>query len=66
VHNTAGALDDDMADEEILGTTTVTDRWRISLIKAVRETFEEAGEDVEVGDRLVYKLRDGQVVVEPA
>ena len=54
-----------MADEEILGTTTVTDRWRISLIKAVRETFEEAGEDVEVGDRLVYKLRDGQVVVEP-
>jgi len=55
-----------MADEEILGTTTVTDRWRISLIKAVREVFEEAGEDVEVGDRLVYKLRDGQVVVEPA
>jgi len=55
-----------MADEEILGTTTVTDRWRISLIKAVREVFEEAGEDVEVGDRLVYRLRDGQVVVEPA
>ena len=55
-----------MADEEILGTTTVTDRWRISLIKAVRETFAEAGEEVEIGDRLVYKLRDGQVVVETA
>lgn len=55
-----------MADEEILGTTKVTDRWRISLIKAVREAFEEAGDDVEVGDRLVYKYRDGQVVVEPA
>ena len=39
-----------MADEEILGTTTVTDRWRISLIKAVREAFEEAGEEIEVGD----------------
>ena len=55
-----------MADEEILGTTKVTDRWRISLIKAVREAFEEAGDEVEVGDRLVYKYRDGQVVVEPA
>jgi hypothetical protein len=55
-----------MADEEILGTTMVTDRWRISLIKAVRETFEEAGEDVEVGDRLVYRYRDGEIVIEPA
>jgi hypothetical protein len=55
-----------MADEEILGTTTVTDRWRISLIKAVREQFEAAGDEVEIGDRLVYKYRDGQVVVEPA
>jgi len=55
-----------MVDEEILGTTTVTDRWRISLIKAVREAFDEAGEEVEVGDRLVYKLRDGQIVVETA
>ena len=66
MHNTAGDLDVDMADEEVLGTTTVTDRWRISLIKAVREAFEEADEEVEVGDRLVYKLRDGEVVVEPA
>lgn len=55
-----------MTDEQILGTTKVTDRWRISLIKAVRETFADADQDVEVGDRLVYKLRDGQVVVEPA
>ncbi|MFB6354743.1 MAG: hypothetical protein ABEJ92_11745 [Halobacteriales archaeon] len=55
-----------MADGEILGTTTVTDRWRISLIKAVRERFEAEGEEIEVGDRLVYRYRDGQVVVEPA
>ena len=54
------------SDEKILGTTTVTQRWRISLIKAVREEFAEDGVDVEEGDRLVYKLRDGQIVVEPA
>jgi hypothetical protein len=55
-----------MADELILGTTKVTDRWRISLIKAVREELVEQGYDVEVGDRLVYKVKDGQIVVEPA
>lgn len=52
--------------EKILGTTTVTQRWRISLIKAVREEFAEKGIDVEEGDRLVYKLRDGEIVVETA
>ena len=56
----------DEPDEKILGTTTVTQRWRISLIKAVREEFAEDGIDVEEGDRLVYKLRDGQIIVEPA
>ncbi len=53
--------------EQILGTTTVTQRWRISLIKAVREEFEEVGEEVEEGDRLVFKkLENGQIIVEPA
>lgn len=52
--------------EQILGTTKVTDRWRISLIKAVREEFEAADEAVEIGDRLVFKKRDGDIVVEPA
>ena len=56
----------DDTEEKILGTTTVTQRWRISLIKAVREEFADDGMDVEEGDRLVYKLRDGQIVVEPA
>jgi hypothetical protein len=54
------------SEEKILGTTTVTQRWRISLIKAVREEFAEDGLDVEEGDRLVYKLRDGEIVIEPA
>lgn len=52
-----------MEEEEILGTTKVTGRWRISLIKAVRE---ELGEDPEIGDRIVYKRRDGEIVVELA
>lgn len=55
-----------MSDEQILGTTKVTDRWRISLIKAVREEFEEEGGDVEVGDLLVYKRKDDRIVIEPA
>lgn len=59
-------MSQDDSEEKILGTTTVTQRWRISLIKAVREEFADDGLDVEEGDRLVYKLRDGQIVVEPA
>lgn len=55
-----------MADELILGTTKVTDRWRISLIKAVREELDAQGYDVDVGDRLVYKVRDGEIIIEPA
>lgn len=55
-----------MTDEQILGTTKVTDRWRISLIKTVREEFEEDGEEIEIGDLVVFKRKDGEVVVEPA
>lgn len=55
-----------MAGGEILGTTTVTDRWRISLIKAVREAYEAEGASIEIGDRMVYRYRDGEVVIEPA
>jgi bifunctional DNA-binding transcriptional regulator/antitoxin component of YhaV-PrlF toxin-antitoxin module len=54
------------ADEEILGTTKVTDRWRISLIKAVREELATAGSDVEIGDRVVFKRRGDQIVIERA
>lgn len=53
-------------DDQILGTTKVTDRWRISLIKAVREELAERGDDVAVGDRLVFKKRDGEIVIETA
>ena len=56
-----------MAQEErILGTTKVTDRWRISLIKAVREELAENEMPMDIGDRLVYKVRDGMIVLEPA
>ena len=54
------------SEERILGTTKVTDRWRISLIKSVREELADQGSDVEIGDRVVYKLRDGEIILEPA
>lgn len=66
MHNIADGLREAMTDEEILGTTKVTDRWRISLIKAVREEFAEQGDDVEVGDLVVFKKRGDEIVVEPA
>lgn len=47
---------------EILGTTTVTDSHRISLISAVREKFD----GVDIGDRLVYRYDEGRVVIELA
>ncbi|WP_168219993.1 hypothetical protein [Salarchaeum sp. JOR-1] len=53
-------------DERILGTTKVTDRWRMSLIKAVREEFDAQGENVEVGDQVVFKKVGEKIVIEPA
>lgn len=56
-----------MSDQgRILGTTKVTDRWRISLIKAVREELAAEGQDVEIGDRVVFRARNGEIVIEPA
>ena len=56
-----------MSDQgRILGTTKVTDRWRISLIKAVREELEEVDREVEIGDRVVFRERDGEILIEPA
>jgi hypothetical protein len=66
MHKIADGLRVVMSDEAILGTTKVTDRWRISLIKAVREEFAEQGDDVEVGDLVVFKKRGDEIVVEPA
>ena len=56
-----------MADQErILGTTKVTDRWRISLIKAVREEMDAGGDPIEIGDRIVFVLRDEEILIKPA
>lgn len=54
------------SDDEILGVTTISDRWRISLIKDVRDAFAESNVEVEEGDKLVYRLRDGEIVIESA
>lgn len=55
-----------MAHEEILGTTTVSSRWRISLIKAVRDEFAEDGVEFDTGDTLVFRKRGDEIVIEPA
>ncbi|MEZ3144136.1 hypothetical protein [Halobaculum sp. MBLA0143] len=53
-------------DAEILGTTKVARRWRISLIKAVREELGDEDEEPEIGDRVVFRKKDGEIVVDLA
>lgn len=53
-----------MANGSIIGTTTISDRWRISLIKDVREIFEEWDQEPAEGDRIVYTLEDDRIVIE--
>ncbi|HLF06284.1 MAG TPA: hypothetical protein VI893_03790 [Thermoplasmata archaeon] len=53
-----------VARETVLGTTTVTNGWKVSLNKDVREVLERDGEPVRVGDRLMYVLgENGEVVI---
>ena len=56
----------DRDEVEILGTTLVAQGGRISIVEGVREAFADRGIEIQEGDRLVYKLRDGHVVVELA
>ncbi len=53
-------------NEEILGTTTIAQRWRISLIKDVRDAFAEQGVEFEEGDKVVFVERNGDIVLKPA
>lgn len=46
--------------------TKVSNCFRISLIKAVQEQFGENECNVEIGDRIVFKLQGGKVFLEPA
>ena len=67
--DSGGAGDAVSSDDDrgrILGTTTVSQGGRISLVTDVREVFEDWGVEVEEGDLVVYRLYDGRVVVEPA
>jgi hypothetical protein len=56
----------DDEDAEILGTTKIARRWRISLIKAVREELGEEDEDPEIGDRIVFHRKGDEIVIELA
>lgn len=55
-----------MADGQVIGTTKVSSSWRMSLIVPVREVFEAEGQSVDIGDVIVFRLVDDEVVVEPA
>jgi hypothetical protein len=62
-----GADDDtDQSSVTILDTSTVSQGGRISLVDAVQEAFAERGIEIEEGDRIVYVLRDENIVIEPA
>ena len=53
-----------MGREVVLGTTRVTNGWKISLNKDVRKVLERDGEPVKLGDRLMYVLTaDGEVTI---
>lgn len=54
-----------MEDGSIIGTTTIADRWRISLIKDVRDVLDDQGYDVKEGDGIIYRLEDDRIVIEP-
>lgn len=53
-----------MSDESAtLGTSTVSDSWRICLLAAVREAFDD---EITIGDRVVFEEEDGRIVIAPA
>jgi hypothetical protein len=53
-------------DEEILGTTKISNRWRISLIQSVREQLGDEEDEPDIGDRVVFRRRGDDVIVELA
>lgn len=53
-------------DGRILGTTTVSQGGRITLLADVVDAFADRGVEITEGDVVVYRLYDGKVVVEPA
>lgn len=51
------------SESTILGTSTISNRYRISVIKRVREEFER---DLDVGDHIVFRQENGRIIIEPA
>ena len=47
-------------DSELLGTTRVTDEWKISLIKEVRKEIDGG----DVVDFIPYRKKDGNIGLE--
>lgn len=57
-----------MTDENgtIIGTTKISHRYRMSLIVDVQEEFREMGVDPQVGDTVVFRRRDDDILIEVA
>lgn len=53
-------------DTKLLKTTRISNRWRISLVKTVRKELSEDGRDPEIGDKIVYRKKGDDIVVELA
>jgi hypothetical protein len=51
---------------KLVQTTKISQRWRVSLVKAVREELSADGQDPEIGDRIVYRKKGDDIVVELA
>ena len=47
-------------EEKLLGTTKVTEGWKISLVKEVREELKGG----DVGDHIAFRKKGKDVVVE--
>lgn len=59
-------METDADDTKLVQTTTISQRWRISLVKAVREELGTDARDPEIGDRIVYRRKGDDIVVELA
>jgi len=56
-----------MVKEKIMALTTISQGWKISLNKDVRENLEKDGATLKVGDKLIYILNaQGEVVLKKA
>jgi len=53
--------------ERIVGTTKITDGWKIALIQDVREVLDKDRKDkLKIGNKIVYYLRENEIIIRRA